>query len=147
MMKTVLIFLAAISGKWSDIVTPNAQETKCLATIIYHEARGEPVMGQAAVAYVAINRKKSRRYPSNLCDVAYQPYQFTNIKHARPNYNNKAWERAVEIAVYAQIGFITDETHGATMYHNPVKAPSPRWDFTKLAHVGDLKNHRFYKEK
>lgn len=146
-MKTVLIFLATITAQWSDTVTPDAQETKCLATIVYHEARGEPILGQAAVAYVAINRKYSKRYPYNLCDVAYQPYQFTDIQHAKPKYDSKAWATAVEIAALTQIRLIDDETKGATMYHNPIKAPNPRWDFTKLAYVGDLKGHRFYREK
>ena len=31
-------------------------ERECLALNIYHEARGEPIVGQEAVAYVTINR-------------------------------------------------------------------------------------------
>lgn len=47
-------------------------EKTCLALAIYHEARGEPTDGQVAVAYVILNRVRSRSYPSSVCGVVYQ---------------------------------------------------------------------------
>lgn len=142
-MKTILIALAAINANFN--IELNPQETKCIATAIYHEARGEPVMGQAAVGYVINNRVFSDRYPDTACGVVYQPWQFSHIETAKPDYNSEAWKQAVEVAAFTQVGLIEDETDGATMYyaHGLV---TPKWDFTKLEFVGELQGHKFYKE-
>ena len=142
-MSALLIALTAISSNFH--VELSKKQTTCIATAIYHEARGEPVMGQAAVAYVIDNRIHSKRYPDTACSVVYQKHQFTDIKKAKPNKKSKAWRIAVEIAAYSQIGLIDDETSGATMYYNPSKV-HPRWDFSKLAYVGNLQGHDFYRE-
>ncbi len=49
-----------------------AQEIHCLALNIYHEARGEPALGQAAVALVTLNRVRSGGFPDNVCAVVFQ---------------------------------------------------------------------------
>ena len=142
-MKTILLYLALISSNYH--VDLNVEQTKCLATAIYHEARGEEIMGQASVAYVINNRIFSDRYPDTACGVVYQPYQFTDIKHARPDYNSKAWKQAVEVAAFTQVGLIDDETDGATLYYNPSKV-TPRWDWSKTELVGYVGNHKFMRE-
>lgn len=47
-------------------------ETTCLATALYHEARGETRPGQLAVARVILNRMRSKAYPDTICGVVYQ---------------------------------------------------------------------------
>ena len=42
---------------------------QCLAAGIYHEARGEPLAGEVAVAEVILNRVDSRNYPNTVCGV------------------------------------------------------------------------------
>lgn len=37
-------------------------DIKCLALNIYHEVRGEPIIGQVAVAKVVLNRVASSNY-------------------------------------------------------------------------------------
>ena len=143
-MNTVLIFIAAVSLNFH--IELDTKQTHCIAHAVYHEARGEPIMGQAAVAYVINNRKTSKRHPNTFCEVVYQKHQFTDIKKTKINYNSTAWKTAVEIAVYTQVGLIDDETNGATLYHNPKTAPNPHWNFDVLKLVGNLNNHRFYKE-
>lgn len=142
-MNHLLIALTAVSSNFH--VELNQKQTECIATAIYHEARGEPVMGQAAVAYVINNRVHSKRYPNTACEAVYQKHQFTNVQHARPNKESKAWQVATEIAAYSQVGLIDDETGGATMYANFSKV-KPRWNFSKLAYVGKLQGHKFFKE-
>ena len=44
----------------------------CLATAIYFEARGEPMVGQVAVAQVIVNRVYDERFPDTVCDVVKQ---------------------------------------------------------------------------
>jgi len=44
----------------------------CLASALYHEARGEPTEGQIAVALTILNRTTSSAYPPTICGVVYQ---------------------------------------------------------------------------
>ena len=144
-MKTIILAIAAISSNLG--VELNPKQTECLSTVIYHEARGEPIMGQVAVAHVVLNRVKSSRYPNTICEVVYQPWQFSHIERARPDYNSDAWKRAVKIATHTQAGLVEDETNGATMYYShAVMNEPPKWDFSKLSYVGKLQGHSFYSE-
>lgn len=101
-------------------------EIHCLAKAVWHEARGEPVIGQMAVAHVVMNRVQSPQYPETVCGVVYQPYQFTDIKKASPNRDDKAWLYAVETAVFAYAGYTDDPTDGATHYYAHAKV-HPYW--------------------
>lgn len=128
---------------------PNTQldvkQTTCMATVIYSEARGEPNMGKAAVAYTVLNRVRSKRYPDTICGVVYQKHQFTDVQFSKPDKSSEAWKISAEIAAYSQVRLIDDETNGGTMFFNPAKA-SPSWDFTKLELVGSIGGHAFFKE-
>ena len=44
----------------------------CLALNIYHEARDQSIEGQIAVAQVVLERVKSKKYPSTICEVVMQ---------------------------------------------------------------------------
>ncbi|WP_419909058.1 cell wall hydrolase [Hoeflea sp.] len=50
---------------------PGAQKY-CLGLAIYHEARGEPLPGQHAVAITILNRVRSSAYPDTICGVVFQ---------------------------------------------------------------------------
>ena len=52
--------------------TVSDQELTCLSLAIYHEARGEKIHGQAAVAWVVLNRLEHPRYPKTICGVVKQ---------------------------------------------------------------------------
>lgn len=113
----------------------------CLALNIYHEARGEPVMGKYGVAMVTLNRAK--RDEDKVCDVVFQRKQFswttqvkrTNAgyaipKHLIPKIDNPieaySWERAQIIANVALSGRMWDFTGGANHYH--AKRVNPSWN-------------------
>jgi spore germination cell wall hydrolase CwlJ-like protein len=52
---------------------PNIEKSiECLAVNIYHESRNESVLGQAAVAWVVLNRVESSLFPESVCGVVYQ---------------------------------------------------------------------------
>lgn len=56
----------------------------CLATVMAHESRGEPLNGQIAVAEVVINRTiKRHRGAKTICETVYSKRQFQNIKNAK----------------------------------------------------------------
>ena len=55
-------------------------EMHCLATNIYHEARGESNEGKFAVGNVTMNRVDSNRFPDSICEVVYQAEYRVNWK-------------------------------------------------------------------
>lgn len=74
-LKTLSLFLVF---NWayadSDI---SQEELVCAARTVYHEARGEPKEGQIAVVENILNRRKDSRWPHNLCDIVFQPKQYS----------------------------------------------------------------------
>lgn len=48
------------------------KQWRCLAEALYHEARGESVKGQFAVAEVILNRVDSARFPDSICGVVHR---------------------------------------------------------------------------
>lgn len=122
---------------------PNIQQLDraqlfCQATAVYHEARGEPVMGQVAVAYVVKNRMQDPAYANDACSVVYDPGQFSDIRSAKPDYSSQAWAYAVEAAAFTQMGYVEDPTGGALWYYNPKKAKWRWWNGVKVGvKIGD----------
>lgn len=57
--------------------------TLCLALAIYHEARGEPLIAQKAVASVILERSKNKDFPDNICGVIYQKGAFSGIRKVK----------------------------------------------------------------
>jgi len=53
------------------------QEHICSTWNLMYEARGEGLEGMQAVHQVVLNRVKSRKYPSTICGVVLQKYQFS----------------------------------------------------------------------
>src|SRR5213592_3273583 len=83
---------------------PLDEQTNCLATAVYFEARGESVEGQLAVARVVMNRAASGRYPPDWCGVVKQPYQFSFVRHGafpQADTNCDAWRKAEAVAELA----------------------------------------------
>jgi N-acetylmuramoyl-L-alanine amidase len=102
--------------------------TRCLARNIYHEARGENLPNQAAVAEVTLNRARRPEGDRPLCEVVYERRQFS-WTHRRKRHHPtdmKAWETAVVIAVWGQLGAIPTFTRGATHFYEH-RLPVPGW--------------------
>ena len=120
------------------------KDHECLSMNIYHESRGEQAQGQIAVAQVTVNRVKHRQWPSSICEVVYQPKQFSwthLIKNHSPK-ETKAWKRAQVIARDVLIGNVADVTGGAVFYHaNWIKNPYWAKEVTLSKVIG---NHLFY---
>lgn len=53
-------------------------EWQCLTIALYHEARGEPEIGQIAVGETILNRVRSKAYPDTICGVVFQNSQMKN---------------------------------------------------------------------
>ena len=73
MKLALLLWLASV------LPQPDADRV-CLATTIYLEARSESVLGQAAVAEVALRRRESGQWGNSLCSVLTARGQFALSK-------------------------------------------------------------------
>ncbi|MGB7404393.1 MAG: cell wall hydrolase [Pacificimonas sp.] len=121
------------------------KQMECLASAVYNEARGEPLEGQLAVAQVVLNRVEDRRWPSSICDVVYQRYQFSFTFDRIPDvpaHKNKHWKRAEAVAVVAKTDNWADVTDEAVFFHAQYVAPKWRHRFEKTANIGQ---HIFYR--
>ena len=79
----------------------SANDLKLMANAVYGESRGEPYVGQVAVAAVILNRVKSPSFPNTVSGVIFQPGAFTAVADGQiwltPNENaKKAVQDAIE---------------------------------------------------
>ena len=120
-------------------------EKMCMAFNIYHEARGESKRGKLAVAAVTMNRVKSSKYPDSICDVVWQPYQFSWTMLPEKRHlpkEGKAWQASLKIAREFSAGKKKWNGIGkATHYHNDTVRP--RWS-AKSRLVAQVGRHSFY---
>jgi len=130
------------------IILPEAKQIHCLAETIYHEARGEPVAGQRAVANVVINRALNEEFfPDTLCQVVHQPKQFSWVGRTKnPKENDPAFIKskllAVEVIMEHNLGLIESPY---SMYNATFFSKEPiRLKYNKLHYLGMIGHHMFY---
>jgi hypothetical protein len=121
------------------------EEEECLAGAVYFEARGESLPGQLAVAEVVMNRAASGRYPTTLCEVVVQPWQFSFVNATgripEANRGSQAWRDAVAIARIATEKLAGNLDENVLWYHADYVAPS--WG-KRLDRVNKIGAHIFY---
>lgn len=112
--------LSTGNGKYSS------SDIYLLAKCVHAEARGEPYVGQVAVAAVILNRVKDPNFPNTISGVIYQPWAFTAVNDGQINLepNQSAYNAATD----AMNGW--DPTYGCIYYYNPTTATS-QWIFSR----------------
>ena len=121
------------------------EQTNCLATAVYFEARGETAEGQLAVARVVMNRAASGRYPADWCSVVKQPAQFSFVRHGEFPYadtSSPAWQRAEAVAELAVANVVPSIGNDVLWYHANYVAPTWRRSLTEVEQIGA---HIFYR--
>lgn len=121
------------------------QQTNCLATAVYFEARGESLEGQLAVARVVMNRAASGRYPPDWCSVVKQPAQFSFVRHGafpQADTNCQAWRKAEAIAQIAAANIVPSISSDVLWYHADYVAPTWRRSLQEVQQIGA---HIFYR--
>ena len=126
---------------------PLSEEANCIATAVYHEARGETLEGQLAVARVIMNRAASGKYPASWCGTVKQPWQFSFVNPrtgAIPftDTNGDAWRKAVGVTRLAVANAIPTLGSDVLWYHADYVAPS--WG-RRLTAVSKIGAHIFYR--
>jgi N-acetylmuramoyl-L-alanine amidase len=103
------------------------QDLNLMANAVYGESRGEPYVGQIAVAAVILNRVKSSSFPNTVSGVIFQPGAFTAVADGQiwltPNDTAK---KAVQDALNGY-----DPSGGCLYYFNPETATS-KWIWTRV---------------
>ena len=133
--------IADVLGK-RPLHRSDSMYVKCLGANIYHEARGEDYEGMLNVAFVTMNRVKSKSWPDDVCSVVYQPYQFSwTISGKAEILDSVAYEVSEKIANDVFYGRIQDTSKGATHYFAHDKV-NPKWapSYDVVAILG---NHTF----
>ena len=141
--------------------TITAEDRKCLAQNIYHEARGETIAGQVAVAWVTLNRMEADKFPDTLCGVVKQARTDSNGNPLRHQCqfswycdgrsdrirNQREWEDVQLIADVVLLDWARAKSSpvaNATFYHADYVEPYWASAFTQIAQVD---SHIFYVEE
>jgi hypothetical protein len=134
-------------------VGPDLQrEFHCLALNVFWESKGEPLVGQIAVASVTLNRLGSPRFPKSICEVVWQGVeygrnrcQFSWACDRRTDVPNEdtAWQRAQQVAYRAMFLDPVDPTEGAMYFHATYVRPDWSYQKPRIMRIG---RHIFYGE-
>jgi N-acetylmuramoyl-L-alanine amidase len=108
-------------------------DLKLMANAVYGEARGEPYVGQVAVAAVILNRVQSGSFPNTISGVIFEPRAFTAVADGQIWLTpNETAEKAVHDALNGW-----DPTSEAIYYFNPDTATSGWiWGRPQIKQIG-----------
>lgn len=115
----------------------SSSDVNLLARIVSAESRGEPYIGQVAVAAVILNRVAHPSFPNTLAGVIYQPGAFSCLTDG--GINSPVQDSAYRAARDAINGM--DPCGGAIYYYNPAKSTN-KWIFSRPV-ITIIGNHRF----
>ena len=123
------------------------EQAKCIAVAVYHEARGESLEGQLAVARVIMNRAASGKYPPSWCETVKQPWQFSFVNPRTGDYpwideSSASWRKAVGITRLATANAFPSVTEDVLWYHATYVSPS--WG-RRLSRADKIGTHIFYR--
>jgi spore germination cell wall hydrolase CwlJ-like protein len=133
------------------VAASDAAQLTCLAQAVYFEARGEPLIGQFAVAEVVLNRVDDPHYPDTICDVVFQnenlknrcQFSFACDGHTDKPQPTNAWYVAQMVAALSANDHDRLAAGNATHYH--ADYAKPPWAAT-LQKTAALGRHIFYND-
>lgn len=104
----------------------SVNDMRLMANAVFGESRGEPYIGQVAVAGVILNRLEHSQFPNSISGIIFQPGAFTAVADGQiwltPNETAK---KAVRDALNGW-----DPSDGAIYYFNPETATS-KWIWSR----------------
>jgi N-acetylmuramoyl-L-alanine amidase len=104
-----------------------------MANAVYGESRGEPYIGQVAVAAVILNRVSNPSFPNTVSGVIFEPGAFTAVSDGQIYLTpNETAKKAVLDAVNGW-----DPSESALYYFNPDTATSAWiWSRPQIKQIG-----------
>ncbi|MGM9927706.1 MAG: spore cortex-lytic enzyme [Bacillus sp. (in: firmicutes)] len=108
-------------------------DIRLLSQAVYGESRGEPYIGQVAVAAVILNRMESPNFPNTVAGIVYEPLAFTAVADGQIDLEpNETARKAVIDAINGM-----DPTGNALYYFNPETATSDWiWSRPQIKKIG-----------
>ena len=144
-----------VIAEWRErdpTVELDRKQLVCLQRALYFEARGEGMLGQAAVAHVALNRVGTRPGRASICDVVREPGQFAPYLGGEADEvelaqsDDDATQIALETAAQVMAGYFPDPSRGGQYFYAPrLVKTQPAWakGLKETARIG---GHRFFAE-
>jgi len=135
----------------NSVMAQLLHEHRCLAEVMYYEARGEGRDGQKAIAEVVFHRMNHGDYGHSICAVVYEgagrpgcQFSFTCNGALKKAKQPRAWYRAEALAARILTGEVPlqNATGGATSFH--AVSVTPDWAET-LERTTQIGNHVFYR--
>ncbi len=126
-------------------------EHRCLAEVLYYEARGEGRQGQQAIAEVVFHRMNNGNYGHSICAVVYEgaghpgcQFTFTCNGDLTKAKEEAAWRESEALAAEILTGEapLKNATAGATNFH--AVTVTPDWADT-MKQTTQIGNHVFYR--
>lgn len=137
-------------GRWLAVNPPRdmagASDLACMAVTVYHESRGQPTLGQQAVASVVLRRVQVRRWGNSICSVVVEPKQFSYMTGPTsfPAIRDMdSWYKAIAVAIRTMVDGPAPEVAGADHYHATYVHPDWGPTMNVVARIGD---HIFYRD-
>ena len=133
---------AWIARAEAERVAQRLEDLECLARNVYYESRGEPLVGQYAVAEVTMNRVRAPQFPDTVCGVVHArgAFSWTYRSDLADPYGYE-WRRARAVAESVYSNIEAPLVNGALFYH--ATYVSPDWARTK-SQVALVGRHLFY---
>jgi len=143
-----------MAKNWTGIVAAlclatgiaQADDIECLAKNIYFEARNQPYEGQLAVALVTMNRVYNSKFPDTVCEVVYQPKQFSWYWDGLSDIprEGEAWANSIYLAVevYVRYKWMDDSVKNTLFFK---REDTPSRYFNSLTHIVTIGDHEFFK--
>lgn len=146
-----LVCLGFAPRALAEEAEPDERLIRCIAHIVYGEARDEPVDGQFVVAWSIIYRAAADLPEfggSDYCSVAYKRtashWEYDGAKAAVTDM--RAWEASVSVAYWALMGYGRPDQ--PVMYFCAVNISGAcRWHDRATELVGQIGGHRFYVDR
>lgn len=138
-----------LQAQTNPSLIPNEHQVHCLAEAVYHEARGESLTGQAAVARTVLVRA---RYPEtfgdSVCKVVYQKRQFSWSSTEKLSYSRHEKDpEFLTIKALAFMWMLADETgipYVPVKFTNVTFFSNTRPMAHNLIYAGRIQHHCFY---
>lgn len=139
----LILFFLLFSALIHSYAQTNSRnnEAELLSRIVHAESKGEPYLGQVAVAAVILNRVDNPDFPNTLAGVIYQPGAFEPVSNGTINQAVPKDSNARRAAQEALNGY--DPTGGCLYFYNPSTSTS-KWIWSKTI-VKKIGKHNFAK--
>ena len=118
----------------------------CLIKNVYHEAGIDTLLGKLAVVQVTMNRLKTGRWGSTVCEVVYSKAQFSwtlNKHKLKEQPRGRLWEESIEAVEDYLSGTRLLNLKDSLFYHAHWMEDQPKWASKKFE-IAQFGQHIFY---